>query len=408
MRYLALLLIWVISLPAAAVTKVNLYQTQVTVDPQNAQSDNQIRIQGMEQVLVRATGSTSALQNSVVKKALNHNSQYLTQISRTENDQGQDVVKLGFNAVHIRELLTQAQLPFWPAQRTNILVWLVKDTDYDRQIIWENSGAPLLQKMHQEARVRGLPLTLPVGDFSDVTGLSTTDLWGGFTDAIGKASARYPTDAIMVVQAQGDDIHWTLYDQSAHALQDDFKQPITGQASGDDAMKTMVDTISEYYAQQGGVVVSDQSSQSLNADFSHVTDAQDFFNIEKMLKSLSSVASVNVQHIHGNDVQYRVHLLTSADVFKDEVLRNDAVQSSDAQNDWMKVETTPQFSQQSSQVDETGLASATDSDDTPAMTMDSGAPQSMDNQTQSDNSDMPAESHQPNRPTLHFIWNHRN
>lgn len=404
MRYLALLLIGFMSLPAAAVTKVDLYHTQVTVDPQSGQSDNQIRIQGMEQVLVRATGSKSALQNSVVKKALNHNSQYLTQTSSTNNDQGQEVVKLGFSPVHIHKLLTQAQLPFWPEQRPTILVWLVKDTDYDRRIIWEHSASKLLQNMHKEATVRGLPLTVPVGDFSDVTDLSTTDLWGGFTDAIGKASARYPTDAIMVVQAEGDDLHWTLYDQSAHELQDDFKEPITGQASGDEAINTMVDTISDYYAKQGAVKVAEQSSQSLSADFSHVTKAQDFFNIEKMLTSLSSVASVSVQHIQGDDVQYRIHLLTQPEVFKQEVLRNSMVQSSDEQSGWMTVEDVPQFAQQNSQVDETGLASSSETDDKSAMTINSGGSQSL-GETSSEESQDTQPAATPTMPTMHFIWN---
>ena len=341
MRYLALLLAGLVSLPAAALTKVNLYQTEVVLDQQNDESDDQARIQGMEQVIVRATGDKSSLDNDVVKKALQNNSRYLTQIS-SNDDNGQETMTLGFSEPHIRSLLTQAQLPFWPAYRSNVLVWLVEDKNYDRTIAWEHSDSVPLKTLVQDAKARGLPLTVPVGDFDDITGIETSDLWGDFTGPIAQASSRYPTDAVLVIRVQDDAINWTLYDQSGQQMMDDAKEPVTGQAAGEQAIDQVVNDVSQYFAKKNAVLISSQSSESVVADFSSIKNADEFFTLEKSLKSLSSVAALDIVSIQGNDVQYRVHLLATPENFEQEVLRTKLVDKIDTQT-VPSGETVPDF-----------------------------------------------------------------
>ena len=328
MRYLALLLMGLISIPASALTKVNLYQTEVVLDSQQQNSDEDARLRGMEQVIVRATGNTASLDNDVIQKALHHNSQYLTQISSGQNN-GQPTVKLGFSAPHIRSLLTQAQLPFWPEYRANLLVWLVEDNNYDRSVMWEHSDSPLLQSLQTEAQLRGLPITVPVGDFDDITGIQTSDLWGGFTGPIAQASMRYPTDGVLVIRAQGDDLRWTLYDQNAEQMANSTKEPVVGDASGEQAMEQLIDAISQYYAQKNSVLVASQSSQYVLADFSGLKNAQDFFTLEQTLSSLSSVAALDVLSIQGDKVEYKVHLLATPTDFEQEVMRTKQLEEVD-------------------------------------------------------------------------------
>ena len=328
MRYLALLLMGLISIPASALTKVNLYQTEVVLDSQQQDSDDDARLRGMEQVIVRATGNTASLDNDVIKKALHHNSQYLTQISSGQNN-GQPTVKLGFSAPHIRSLLTQAQLPFWPEYRANLLVWLVEDNNYDRSVMWEHSDSPLLQSLQTEAQLRGLPITVPVGDFDDITGIQTSDLWGGFTGPIAQASMRYPTDGVLVIRAQGEDLRWTLYDQNAEQMASSIKEPVSGDASGEQAMQQLIDAVSQYYAQKNSVLVASQSSQYVLADFSGLKNAQDFFTLEQTLSALSSVAALDVLSIQGDKVEYKVHLLATPEDFEQEVMRTKQLEEVD-------------------------------------------------------------------------------
>lgn len=320
MRYLAVLMMGLLTFPAFALTSVNLYQAEIAFDSQQSNADAEARKSGMQQVIVRATGSKDAIKNEVVQKALRQTNQYITQFS-TQMEGTQPVMRLQFSAPHIRSLLTQAQLPFWPENRSNVLVWLVEEANYDRSVSWEYSNTPLLNQIKSYAQVRGLPLTVPVGDFDDVTGVQVSDLWGGFLTPISTASQRYPSDAVLVVRAQGSELRWTLFDQSAKTMVTQSKAPLSGQTSGAQAASEMIDAISDYYASKSAVVVSGQSSQSVLAEFGPMDSAQDFFVVENKLKSLSSVASLDILKIQGTQVTFKVHLLATAQEFSNEVQR---------------------------------------------------------------------------------------
>ncbi|NRB67809.1 MAG: DUF2066 domain-containing protein [Vibrio sp.] len=345
MRHLVLLALGLVGFPAAALTNVDLYQTEIVLDQSVENADVQARVDGMKEIIVRASGAQNALSNQVVQKALKQNSQYLSQISYGQLD-GQQTLRLGFSAPHIRSLLSQAQLPIWPAARANLLVWLVEETQYDRSISWEHSDSPLLNQMRVEAQKRGLPLTVPVGDFDDITGVAASDLWGGFARPVGEASRRYPVDAVIVVRVQGKSLRWTLYDQKPATIGVTRQAPVSGSNSGADSAAKMVNQISDYYAKKSAVVVASESSETIKVRFTSLDNAVDFFTLEKQLKTLSSVASLDIQKIQGNHVTFNVHLLASQAEFEQEVLRMGPVVQLDSASE------SPSFLEQPSQLEQ--------------------------------------------------------
>ena len=325
MRYLAFLLMGLTSLPASALTTVNLYKTEVVIDQTQNDADAKARSQGMQNVIVRATGDKDAVNNEVIQKALSKYNQYLNQFSYGQTNDV-STLTMQFSAPQIRSLITQAQLPFWPENRANLLVWLVEETPYERVISWEHSDSKILKQLKEESLARGLPITVPVGDFDDITGLEISDLWGGFIKPISLASDRYPTDAVLVVKAQGNDLRWTLYDQNAYNMLQSQKAPMTGRASGSTAAADMIDQISDYYAKKNSVLIGSESSQTVLASFDSIKNAEDFFSLEKRLKALSSVASLDILKIQGQEVVFNVHLLATEEDFEQEVLRIAQVQ----------------------------------------------------------------------------------
>lgn len=320
MRHLALLVLSMVGLPAMALTNVDLYRSEVVLDQAVDNADAQARIEGMKEVIIKASGNRSAVTNQVVQKALKQNGQYLTQISYGQLN-GEQTLKMGFSAPHIRSLLSQAQLPIWPAARANLLVWLVEEGQADRNIVWEHSDSAVLAQMRQEAEKRGLPVTVPVGDFDDITGLSVSDLWGGFAQPVGQASQRYPVDAVLVVRSQDNSLRWTLYDQAPATVGVTRQAPISGSNNGADAASKMVNQISDYYAKKSAVVVASESSETIKVRFTKLDDAVGFFTLESKLKKLSSVASLDILKIQGNEVTFDVHLLSSQAEFEQEVRR---------------------------------------------------------------------------------------
>ncbi|MCL9782553.1 DUF2066 domain-containing protein [Vibrio sp. S4M6] len=324
MRNLALLVMMLLALPAYALTKVDLYSSHILLgkDAKDARfTDENARQQGMKNVIIRASGDPNAIDNAVITKALNDSARYITQISYATKDQN-TYLDMQFGAPQIRSLLTQAKLPFWPSMRPNLLVWVIEDNGYERQIDWEHSDSPVLKEIRETAKLRGLPLTVPVGDFDDITGTSASDFWGGFVIPMSKASQRYPADAVLVVKVeQGAKLSWTLYDQKPSAMIDTTAVPVTGKDSGDNAGAQMINEISNYYAKKSGVVIASESSESVKTQFTNINTADDFFRLEDKLKGLSSVASLDVLSIHGSTVLFRVHLLASVDSFEQEVTR---------------------------------------------------------------------------------------
>ncbi|WP_045480546.1 DUF2066 domain-containing protein [Vibrio owensii] len=318
MRYLALLLIGWLSLPVYALTQVDIYRAEVAIDGEQKDGEELARQQGMQDVIVRATGSQSSLSNPVIKKAVGSSSRYISQLGYGQID-GQSSLKMLFNSGQIRSLLTQAQLPLWSPNRANILVWMVEEQGYDRTITWEHSDSTSAATLRDAAQARGLPITMPVGDFDDVTGVNVSDLWGDFVDPISQASQRYPVDAVLIVRVQGDKIRWTLYDQSPAQLSESKQSPRSGSASGANAIPAMVGGIADYYAKKSAVVVSSKSSEAIDVKVLSVSSAMDFFELENSLTKLSSVAGAEIKRIQGNEVTLTIHLLASQQAFEQEV-----------------------------------------------------------------------------------------
>ena len=318
MRYLALLLIGWLSLPVYALTQVDIYRAEVAIDGEQKDGEELARQQGMQDVIVRATGSQSSLSNPVIKKAVGSSSRYISQLGYGQID-GQSSLKMLFNSGQIRSLLTQAQLPLWSPNRANILVWMVEEQGYDRTITWEHSDSTSAATLRDAAQARGLPITMPVGDFDDVTGVNVSDLWGDFVDPISQASQRYPVDAVLIVRVQGDKIRWTLYDQSPAQLSESKQSPRSGSASGANAIPAMVGGIGDYCAKKSAVVVSSKSSEAIDVKVLSVSSAMDFFELENSLTKLSSVAGAEIKRIQGNQVTLTIHLLASQQAFEQEV-----------------------------------------------------------------------------------------
>ena len=86
-------------------------------------------------------------------------------------------------------------------------------------------------------------------------------------------------------------------------------------------MNTFIDVLANHYAKKSAVLVGSESSQTLLAAFKPINNAQAFFTLEESVRRLSSVASLDIVSIRGDEVIFNVHLLASEADFAQEVLR---------------------------------------------------------------------------------------
>ncbi|CAG21249.1 hypothetical protein PBPRA2906 [Photobacterium profundum SS9] len=321
----AFLFLALLALPVKAATVTNLYQAQVVLPDTDKQSEKQAQAQGLEQVLIKVSGQSAIANNEVIRKAMTNSRLYISQFGYG-NLNGERTLELTFNGGQIRDLLTKANATLWNEQRPTILVWLVEESNREREILWDQSGNSLQPQMNLAADKRGLPVIMPIGDFDDVTALSIPDLWGGFVQPIAEASLRYNPDAVLVVRArkQADDnvnLSWQLFPQKPDQIVNSQKAPAEGRVSGTAAKATtdMMNKVADELAAKYAVQLGGASDGAFAIQVGNVKTTEDFFTLERMLTNLTSVASVNANRLQGDSVQFDVKLLSSEAAFRREL-----------------------------------------------------------------------------------------
>ncbi len=321
----AFFMLALLALPLNAATVNNLYQAQVVLPDTDKQSEQTARQQGLEQVLVKVSGQSKVVDNEVIRKALTNSSQYISQFG-VGSLNGQQTLDMTFDRVQVHNLLTQANATLWSDQRPAVLVWLVKENNREREIVWDQSSNPLQTEMNTAANQRGVPILMPIGDFEDITAVSVPDLWGGFVEPVANASLRYNPEAILIVRAREDgsnvSLSWQLFEQSADRLVASQVAPKEGQVSGElvAATRDMVNQIADQLAAKYAVQLGGESRGLFSISVANIQTTEDFFTLERMLTSLSSVASVDVQRLHADQALFGVNLLTTEEAFKRELL----------------------------------------------------------------------------------------
>ncbi|MCQ1059450.1 DUF2066 domain-containing protein [Photobacterium sp. DNB23_23_1] len=325
MLRIALLFLALLALPLKAATVTNLYQAQVALPDTDRQSEQAARKQALEQVLIKVSGQSNIVENEIVAKALGSSNQYVSQFSYANRD-GQRTLLLTFDRSRIRTLLTQANSTFWSELRPSVLVWLVEDANRSRNIIWDQSSNDLANRIKDDGDRRGVPVLIPIGDFEDVTAISTPDIWGGFVQPIATASQRYQPQAVLVVRARQQDneqvtLNWQLYSGNVEQLGRNKVAPSEGRNSGETATSVaqMIDSVADILAAKYAVQLGGDTSGQLAVVVENIQSSKDFFTLERMITNLTSVAAVNAYRIQGDRVEFTVQLLSTEDVFQREL-----------------------------------------------------------------------------------------
>lgn len=313
------LVVCLIAGPVFAQQQSDLYYTEVQLTG-SEKAEGLAKKEGLVNVLVKVSGQQTIADNEVIKKALTQSDRYVTQMSFVDYDDAPRAMKLGYNSKMVLSLLTQAEVGIWETPRKSVLVWIVNEYNYQRSIIWEQSNNSLITRIKDAANERGLPVMFPVGDFDDVTSIEIPDLWGNFKKPIADASERYNPQAILVVKVRGNSSTWTLFDSTPQYLVTASKKSIEGRASGSVQLADMVNEVSDYFAKTYTKNLSAVASESEAVSIKGIHTTRSFFTIEKQLKQMNSIASVQVNTIQGDKVTYTLSLLGDYQQFNDELL----------------------------------------------------------------------------------------
>jgi len=340
------ILVFTLSSWVNAVEVKDLYQAKVLVTSQSSAERRSALQETMQTVLVRVGGQKLVLTNNKIKNALKKPRLYVSQYSYSREETKMlplDVTasskKLSslfliasFDENKINQLLQQAHLPLWGRLRPKVLFWLVDEANFYRQILSESSHSNAPSIVLSLSEKRGLPVIIPLMDFTDTTQIVIPDLWGRFSAPIMTASKRYGADAVVVirisnsslleereVKSEGDCrplcdtlnntqqfvLDWTLLGTQVTKFHQKSYQGSDSELLLKAAFSDITDVIFQGYA------LSEYANDELIIDVTNIDSMYAYMALTEFLLNLSTVNSVVLMSAEGTNRRFKLDLLGS-------------------------------------------------------------------------------------------------
>lgn len=315
--------VWICLIPALghAGTVSNLYQQSELVVGQSLAERGQAAAAALATVVVRVSGQPQALDAAEVQAALASPDRYVEAFryesgnATLERDGVQvpaTTLVLNFSPAGVENLLRQAGLPLWPANRPAVLLWLVTDDlQAGRQMVSLQGDSPAAAAVQTAAATRGLPLVLPLMDLEDQVALNAEDLWSLDHSVIEEASARYGVGAILVGRySQTSSGRWL---SAWVLLHKQDRQVFDAEGNSEaEVLQYALNASSDYLA---GIYAINTRGGAVDAVVMEIEQVEAFADYAKALSYLQALAMVrelDVVAIEGNRV--RVLLRTEGEM----------------------------------------------------------------------------------------------
>ncbi len=296
----------------------NLYSVTVplnsAVSPgRRLQTDDEYSRFAMSELLIRVTGQLDAPANPALADLVRDADSYVVQRGNPDRDN----LLIVFDASGLRDALTRRNQPVWGEERPLTLLWVAIDGGPGERGILAADASPIVrgealedaatglrEELRTVARQRGLPVTLPLMDLEDMGALDFIDVWGGFSERLRRASARYAPDALLVgrIRLSGADMEvagWTLLRGSDRRL-------LPG-----DAARSGLDGLADIFAGEFSGIGGTVSARVTVVD---VENLDDYGRVVSYLESLSVLQSVQLERMVGTDLTLRVEARGGAEV----------------------------------------------------------------------------------------------
>lgn len=277
------------------------------------QTNRELQKVAFAEVLVKASGDASITTNPVIKKALSNAREYLVKQAEERLD-GERYLQTSFNEQKVNRLLRSSEFGVWGQNRPQQVVWLVVDENFSRSVKGENDSdyADFINAIKAQASKRAIPVLFPIMDLDDQLQVSSSDLWGQFTDPVELASTRYAADnyiiAKIIKQDESYQLNWSMYGRS------NSRQPyeiwLNGQGQGELAAigTELTNGVANHLGERYSVKASGNNEVVfLNVDA--VTGITDYAKLIAMFSELSAVAQVDLEMVSGSSIQLKLVLL---------------------------------------------------------------------------------------------------
>ena len=306
---------------ATAAVIEDLFDAKIAVADQSDKAQNAAIKQALRQVFVKVSGNDNLLKDEKISKYV-AKANTLVRAYSYEKELNQWYLVVNFDGDKVQQALRSADFAIWDRRRPDTIVWLaVETTGQDKQIITSEQHPQLLQRLKEQAKIRGLKIVLPLWDLNDVQAIGVYDIWGGFIQRIQDASSRYEMNSALSAriyklpldsnsdQQQRWQIDWTLLDNG---------QFYTGQTSAADSATAMDKIIASLAEQLAAKYAVNQQNgqfavQQTHIVLTNVDSILTYSEILRFLNGLSVVSKATLVSQQGQRSTFALDLLGSAE-----------------------------------------------------------------------------------------------
>lgn len=305
-----------------AVVVDNLYSSQVIVSDRSEQTRKQSLGSALKNMLLKITGNPALLEQSSIQNAQDRATKYLEAYSYASDEQGNTVLKARFSQSAVNALLAQTGIPFWPANRPKVLVWLVtRDYESGVQSVLPNTqlqtdAAPVFEQLKSVGDQLGLPLAMPLMDLEDQLRAQPQQLWSLDAQAIQSASSRYGVDNILVgrvTATSGGDwrIGWWYWQDQTFDVFDSHNRDLT------QALTSGLSQVTTYLSRIYAVPVSSEQGYALNVTVTGIRDFTDYAQTLNYFDEMAAVREFQLRQVNASELMFTLYLSGDVQRFKD-------------------------------------------------------------------------------------------
>ena len=286
----------------AAVVK-DLYSAEVPVaDKTQAALTAGARV-ALSEVLVKVSGRTDVLQNSVLDTALGNSRGFVQQYAYTRRagDAGELRARFEFDVAVISDLVASAGVPLWTANRPAVLVWMVLEGPAGKAYLNPETSTEMMAGVREEFARRGVPVQFPLYDLNDAAAISVDELWRLNAGSLLEASQRYGVNDILagrlVTLSNGSWVgDWSYFSDNTR-----IDRSISV-GSSEAFVQAGVSLVAQEMSSRYAVAPSSGTAGGVKVQVTGVSSYSDYASIVAWLEGLELIEHANVETIRGDTI----------------------------------------------------------------------------------------------------------
>jgi hypothetical protein len=274
---------WLPANAALAADGDSLYRATVPLKGTGAADRAAAFGEALKVAVVRASGRAEAARAPRVVAAAADPSSYVQQYSTTPDR----MLNVGFDSRAMDQLLQQAGLPWWPAERPAVTVYLfTPSVAGGARALTASDRVPERIEVERAAQARGVPVAWPAAAIDAAT-----------------ARARLGSDRAALLGVGASGIYEWVFAHAGQTLRTE------GGAAG--AVTLAADALAARYAP-----ASTRSSSAVLLRVGGLADVRDYAALTRYLEGLSLVRELSVRQLQRDSVQFELQVRGDSDLLR--------------------------------------------------------------------------------------------